>query len=85
MSKPDDLYREEPMSQDQHPRGLPPDKRKEWNEKSSRLLELYNEIPIDESPRKIIGGSDENETSWVFYFHGTKREFFNVLNMIKKL
>lgn len=67
------------MDNKDHPRGLCPEEREEWQKIGKRLFELYRKMPMGETNRKVIACSDEEHGGNFFiFFKGNKEDFIKL-------
>lgn len=75
------------MSAKDHPLGLCPEEREEFNFLMKRIFELYEKMPLDADPskfRKLLGGWCEgNPTLNAIFFLGSNEESAKVIHFIK--
>ena len=67
-----------------HPKGLCPEEREEWNILCERLLHLYEKMPMGNTNRKVIAGyCDKNPENMLILFKGCPEDLFEVRKFLK--
>ncbi len=71
------------MDKKDHPRGLCPEEREEWQVLCKRLFELYRKMPMGSTARKVIAGGDkEHEGNMLMLFKGSKEDLLKLRKIL---